>query len=474
MNYHVAEATAPTKSIRCILELVEQNSQKWTESTSVTTRKQLGQVFTPLAMSLQLSSLLPRTAFNQMYDGINHIIDPGAGTGILSTTLVSRFMEENPQQLKVTGFEIDKRLKNDWLSAWEFINEQSTVHVDATLLESFTEHADHLLSYGYLPGTTKPQYCTVNPPYIKLGKNSDLSQTLSKHGIPVPNMYAAFIALCATWLEDDGHMLCVIPRSFSSGDYFKHFRKWLGNQMSVEHVVLYRSRTNFKNVLQETILLYMRKSTTQSTRVRITVADTPMSKPEYDLVLPSEKFIGAEGWWLPRSASDIEMILVNKNRPYTLQSLGITMSTGKVELHRISGNTEVPVIYSKDFDSFGNWTWNEERKPRHVLVENRQILKLPQSGGYVLLKRISSNDSPNGKRLFPAFLSRQTVGMKYVGIENHVQYFHRDGQPLSNSECIKLIAFLNSDEANAVISSTGGTTQINCADISKLRLEELK
>jgi adenine-specific DNA-methyltransferase len=99
----------------------------------------------------------------------------------------------------------------------------------------------------------------------------------------------------------------------------------------------------------------------------------------------------------------------------------------------------------------------------------RQVLDLPESGCYIGLKRISSNDGLNPQRLFPVILSRETTGLKQIGLDNHVQYLHKNGEPLTNDEANFLFNSLKSEELNAIVRTTGGTTQINQTELAKLR-----
>ncbi|MEF1339605.1 hypothetical protein REH81_22990, partial [Vibrio rotiferianus] len=130
---------------------------------------------------------------------------------------------------------------------------------------------------------------------------------------------------------------------------------------------------------------------------------------------------------------------------------------------------ETPVIYARDFDAVGTMTWGETKKPRIVSADKKQILDLPEKGGYVGLKRISSNDGENAQRLYPVWLSRDTTGYDQISIDNHVQFIHRNGEPLTQREGEQLVNFLLSDESQAVMRSCCGTTQINRADIEKLK-----
>ncbi|MEZ8733594.1 Eco57I restriction-modification methylase domain-containing protein [Vibrio sp. 10N.239.312.D08] len=473
LSYSLAEPTKPTDAFHSVLMQAQSNSDFWSSKTTKKQSLQLGQVFTPYAMAAQLSSLLPESSIPTDFCTL---ADPGCGTGILSVAMASKVAssEKTPEML-IRGFEKDERLKDSWAQVWDMFEKRCEQSVDVELHNDFTADAEKLLKTGQISGITKPRIIQTNPPYKKLDKNSALSKVMTANGIPVPNLYAVFIALSASWLEEGGELLAIIPRSFASGDYFKKFRAWLNSRMSVEHVVLYRSRSNFKNVLQETILIRLKKTPKQNMNVRLTVMDTPTSTPEFDLVMPAESIITNDGWWMPRSEQDIKLVNKNRNRKDSLESLGVSMSTGKVEMHRLRGERVASVLYATDMDNEGNVTWGENRKPREVNVVERQVLSLPEDGCYVALKRIASNDEKKSdsnkptQRLFPVLLTRSTTGLKELAIENHVQYLHSNNQPLSLELGRKLVEALSSNEHNAVIRSIGGTTQVNRSDLNQLR-----
>lgn len=463
MQYQLSETSICCSDFDALLNTIDTNSDYWRSNTSDKEKKRRGQHFTPLSMAVQLSVMSQPKLISNV-----SIADPGAGTGILSTALACKLKSEKlAETISFLGFETDSRLHDDLLSAWSFFTAQSGVENDISLNEDFTAVAAQLLATGEIEGLQKPSYITTNPPYNKLLSTSPLAKMLKDFGVPVSNLYAAFVILATEWLEDDSQLLAVLPRSFCSGIYFKKFRKYLMEKLSIEHITLYKSRSCFKNVLQENILICASKRK-QSSRVRITVSEDPNSTPEYDLVLPSSEILNENFWALPRSINDIEGFTKNQKRDLLFKDTGLAMSTGKVELHRLSGERKSKVIYSSDFSETGGWTWAEKKKPRFADVEDKQLLDLPEAGGYVVLKRISSNDGESPQRLMPAWLSREVAGQESIALENHVQYIHKHGEALTEKEGKLLCAFLRSDEAQAVIRTINGTTQINKSDIESL------
>lgn len=468
MNYQVQQHSTFNSSYHDLLSRIDANSDYWRENTSAVEKKRRGQHFTPYSMAAQLAVMATPSNHDNAV-----IADPGAGTGILSTSLASHLQSnDHTDNFSLYGFETDERLHDDLAQAWSFFTNQANTSSQFTIDEDFTCYAEQLMTTGTIDGKQKPHYITTNPPYNKLSSTSSLGTLLKAHGVPVSNLYAAFTVLAVQWLETDGHLLAVLPRSFCSGVYFKAFRRFLKDTISIEHITLYKSRSCFKNVLQENLLICARKRPQQQ-RVRITVANDPNSRPEYDLVLPAADILGDEHWALPRSIDDINLFIQNRRRPTTFNDSDYALSTGKVELHRVQGDTPTRIIYSSDFDNRGTWTWAEKRKPRYVNTLPKQCLSLPSAGGYIVLKRISSNDGESPKRIMPAWLSRKTVGSDTIALENHVQYIHRAGKALSDSEGQQLLSFFHSEEAQALMRTINGTTQINKSDIGALGIPSI-
>lgn len=74
-------------------------------------------------------------------------------------------------------------------------------------------------------------------------------------------------------LSNNGEMVYIIPRSWTSGAYFKRFREYLLNNARITHIHLFRSRDRvFDNeqVLQETIIIKIVKTKAKIDNILIT------------------------------------------------------------------------------------------------------------------------------------------------------------------------------------------------------------
>lgn len=456
----------PEQSWSSILSNIDDLSQYHATQTSSQEKRLLGQVFTPLPMARQLISLI--TDFSVSKEAY---ADPGTGTGILTAALLSRHAyESTTPPTSITAFESDVRLHQDWKQNFSDICYKLGVPSKECILSSdFYQEAKALLSTGRSSSGKKVSKLITNPPYKKLAANAPISLLLKEYGIYAPNHYAAFIALSVCWLEDNGDLLAIIPRSFFNGSYFKRFRQWLSASMSIEHIVAYKSRSNFgKNVLQENICLYLKKSE-QRPMIRISYCEHAQASATHDLIIPSDQVLG-DLWRLPAKPEQLQALKTNTERHHTLSTLGIEIKTGAVEVHRAQCKNSLPVhvFYSRDFDANGTITWGETKKPRRFAF-GRGVYHLPDCGsGFVVIKRITANDGDKN-RIIPTWVSKKSTGLDKISFDNHIQVFCVNDKPIAENAGLSLMKFLQSKEANLCMSAINGCTQINREDLNALK-----
>lgn len=456
-NFKKLEPTIMPDSVwDAILLDIELLSHRHDKITTASEKKKAGQIFTPLKMAKQLISLIDN------FDSEMCVYaDAGTGTGILSAALLARHAKESLTPPKsLIAYEKDERLHLDWNTNFFKISHSLGMNKDSCKLQSdFYKEASSILNTGRTLCGNKASRLVLNPPYKKLGSKDSLSLLLKEHGIHAPNHYAAFLGLSVKWLEDKGELLAIIPRSFFNGAYFKKFRNWLSSVMSIEHIVSYSSRSNFgTNVLQENVCMYLKKCK-QRKVIRISHCANAETSPLHDLLIPQEQVL-KDVWLLPSTPGHMLALNENRNLPHTIKSLGLSVSTGAIEIHRAEckNSRPVQVLYSRDFDSKGNLTWEEVKKPRYF-ASNRGVYNLPaDNSGFVVIKRISANDSGKN-RLQPVWVSRKSTDLNEIGFDNHVQVFSYEGKPIPEKEGSRLIKFLNSKDTNLCISAISGTTQ---------------
>ncbi len=89
------------------------------------------------------------------------------------------------------------------------------------------------------------------------------------------------------------------------------------------------------------------------------------------------------------------------------------------------------------------------------------------AGVYVLVRRFSAKEER--RRLVAAIFDPDTVPCKFVGFENHLNYFHERGAPLDRTLAWGLSLFMNSTLLDSYFRQFNGHTQVNATDLRSLR-----
>lgn len=222
-------------------------------------KSKLGQFFTPIRIAQFMANLFTRT------NHVNfHILDAGAGLGILSTAFVERWLNNNSNIIStnIDVFEVDNTLLPDLTQTLETYKKQYNLEIcirNNDFIESAVDSISGNLFVKPLPRYT---HAILNPPYRKIKSDSKHRKYLRKVGIETVNLYSAFVALSLELLENKGQLVAIIPRSFCNGPYYHQFRKYIINKSAIKHIHLFKSRNKaFKDdqVLQENVIIKLER-----------------------------------------------------------------------------------------------------------------------------------------------------------------------------------------------------------------------
>jgi adenine-specific DNA-methyltransferase len=160
----------------------------------------------------------------------------------------------------------------------------------------------------------------------------------------------------------------------------------------------------------------------------------------------------------------------------TIAELGLTVSTGPVVDFRLRESIRqqpekgtVPLLYPCHFNGGTvHWPKPDARKPNAILDTAETRRWLVKSGIYLLTKRFTSKEER--RRLVACLLDPKDmhVDTQWLGIENHLNYFHENGHGLEKHLAFGLFAFLNSTLVDQYFRCFSGHTQVNATDLRKL------
>jgi adenine-specific DNA-methyltransferase len=441
-------------------------------------RSELGLYFTPGRAGTLIAGM-PRLPDH----GVLRVLDPGAGVGSLSASLVARVLREAPGlRVEIVAVELDEAVA---VHLRETLADCASVAAEAGIEVTSTVVTGDLITMATGLGSDAGVFgdlfdlVIMNPPYRKLGLGSSHRLALLGEGVDCPNLYCAFLAAGALRLKPGGQLVAITPRSFANGPYFAGFRQFFLRVMTLDRLHVFESRSTVfadSAVLQENVIFSATRSGKQDDVV-LSVSkghtDQAASRkvPYGHVVRPGDPhqfvhFLADE--------TDTAVAEVFLNLPCVLGDLGVEVSTGRVvdfraraHLLEWPGAGSVPLIYPGNLRE-GRVHWPLAiRKAQAIAArpETRNLL-LP-AGCYVLVKRFSAKEER--RRVVAAVYEPEDVSTGAVGFENHLNVFHHAGEGLTEHIALGLCLWLNSSAVDRFFRTFSGHTQVNATDLRSLR-----
>ncbi|MCX8997666.1 Eco57I restriction-modification methylase domain-containing protein [Rhizobiaceae bacterium BDR2-2] len=449
-------------------------------------RSKLGQFMTPAPVASFMAGM-----FDRLPKSIR-LLDAGAGVGSLTAAFVREAIsrKDRPRSIDVTTFEVDpllgQHLAETLIACAEECEEAGIAFTSRIVADDYILHsAEPLLSEH----SEAEQYdCAIlNPPYAKINTGSKARKALSTMGIETTNLYTAFVAVALDQLKPGGQLVAITPRSFCNGSYFEPFRRFMLEHSALRKIHVYESRKQaFKDdeVLQENIIYQLIKSEPQPATVRISLSHSPQDLDASardvqfaDVVLPNDPHVFIR---LAVSAEDGDLALRVQALPCTLRDLGVTVSTGRVVdfrardfLRKDPEPGSVPLIYPCHFNGgYVSWPKPGAKKPNALVSNDETAALMVPCGTYVLTKRFSSKEEK--RRLVAVVYDPVRIDAEVVGFENHLNYFHLNGEGLPGDLARGLALFLNSTAVDQYFRQFSGHTQVNATDLRNLHYPTVK
>ncbi len=469
-----------------LVEYAERLSVLYSDVLRPKDMKPRGQFFTPKQVSIFMAEL-----FDINRDKIT-LLDPGAGTGILSAAFCEKLLSsKKPVALVIDAFENDpeiipllKKVLQECKKDLE--GKSSKVEFNVLTKDFIFTNEPYLSGPGlFEKGEKVYDFVISNPPYYKVGTESRYTRMLAQLICGQPNIYAFFMTMAASMLADKGEMVFITPRSFCSGLYYKNFRKWFLRKARITRIHIFESRKDIfdkDEVLQENIIIKARKNGKEGIVTITTSRDKELNvlgriEVDYsDIVSPQngESFIR-----IPTSELDVKILHIIDKWPSTLNKQGVQISTGPVvdfrakeHLRQDLTKGSVPLLWMHNMQNMRvEWPLKKKKKPAAIAsTEETSPLLLPVKN-YVLLKRFTSKEQR--RRLDSAVLKQSEFPFESVGIENHVNYIHKPKGNLSIGEVFGIAALLNTGLIDNYFRSLNGHTQVNATEIRNLPLPDI-
>ena len=444
--------------------------------------KKYAQYFTNIQIATFMAEMINNISFNKTRT--LKILDAGAGEGILGIQAIKRCIKLGYKAIELTFYEIDDELHP--LIQKHFDDLKRHFDGQDVKIDIKIKSADFVLSRP----SEKYDISIINPPYFKYSvKTSAYADATSDLFKGNPNIYASFMAICVKSLKKSGILISITPRSFTNGLYFKGFRNFLYENVSFEHIHIFKSRDKvFKDsqVLQECVICKMIKSKqngkviVSSSNSDIDIASPIINTYSKNLIIDMSNDL--KMIHIPEDKREANILMQANLLESTFEKSEYFISTGPVVEHRTrefitehNSNPNmkmyVPLIRPHNVTPM-EVKLLEHGKNAYFLISKSSKKHLLKNKTYILLKRFSTKDEK--KRLIAGILHANILTSEYVGIGNKINYIGAKDEELSNEEALGLSAVLNSRFMDDYFRCFSGNTQVNASEIRVMKFPSRK
>lgn len=465
-----------------IIDHVIQTTNEYVDQMPKSRRKQYGQFFTSKETAVFMASLfeLPDDT------SVLRILDPGAGSGILSAAIIDRLQSIGSiQSVRLVCYENDPRILELLRTNLEWIATHSSIPVTYELKpENYI--LDQVLDYNQMIGAClnphKYDLVIGNPPYMKLSKKAPEALAMPDICHGAPNLYFLFAAMSLFNLVPGGEMVYIIPRSWTSGAYFKAFRKRLFDEGALENIHLFISRDKVfeaESVLQETIIIKVRKTKKKPQTVKITTTQSNSdfsNKTAFD-ALYTTVVSGIDSYvFLITSKDDAETLEMLNKWKDTLPSLGLKMKTGltvdfrnRDNLRHLPEDKAVPLFYSQHIQN-GEIVFPVGRVSEYILTNRTGLLQ--RNSNYLFVKRFTAKEEKRRLQC-GVYLSRMFPQYGQISTQNKINFI---AGSYELSECVVygLYVILNSTAYDRYYRILNGSTQVNSTEVNSMPMPPIE
>lgn len=434
-------------------------------------RKKYGQFFTNETTAIFMASLF---TFDLSKPNIS-ILDAGAGTGILSTAVVDRLINESYNgKIHLTCYETDEHVLPLLKLNLELLS--SKYGIDYTII-----HKNYITSQSFENNSLFSEennefdYIIGNPPYLKIAKDAEEAKAMPSICYGAPNLYFLFWAMGIHNLKQEHELVYIVPRSWTSGAYFKKFRQFLFHHCVITDIHLFESRDKVfdgESVLQETIIIKIRKSATKPKYINISSSSTSDFKDKvsfsasYDTVVSQSQFV----YLITNENEEKTLNLINRFNK-TLPDLNLKMQTGIIVDFRtrevLRNELEegaYPLLYSQHIKN-GRVVWPLGKEGEVIKTDKKGFLQ--ENSDFLLVKRFTSKEEERRLQC-GIYLKQKYPQFSYISTQNKINFIKCD------SPCITygLYVLLNSSLYDNYYRILNGSTQVNSTEINQIPIPD--
>lgn len=461
--------------------IIEKTSQ-YIENMPKKERKKYGQFFTSMETAQYMASLFVIPEKQEIIS----VLDAGAGSGILSCAMLERLDKiEGIKEVELTCYETDENVLPLLKENLSFMQMQSCKHISINIITDnyiTSQYLDFNHMFGGDWDPKKYDLVIGNPPYMKIPKDAPEATAMPSVCYGAPNLYFIFSAMGLFNLKDDGEMVYIIPRSWTSGAYFKRFREYFLSEGKLVYIHLFGSRNKVfdkEDVLQETIIVKVQKTDVKPDTVTITSTNSNKDFANcQSLIVPYDLVVSGDELYVYLVTNKEEVAVLDRLQKWnkTLPELGLRMKTGltvdfrnRDVLRDEEEEGAIPLFYSQHIKQ-GEVQFPIQKEHEYIVTDQKGLMQ--ENRNYLFVKRFTAKEE--SRRLqCGVYLAKKFPQYQKISTQNKINFI--DGLLIEMSECLVygLYVLFNSTIYDEYYRILNGSTQVNSTEINSMPVPEL-
>lgn len=458
-----------------MIDYVFQHTTEYIDLMPKSLRKKYGQFFTSPETAEFMANLFKIPPKETIF-----ILDPGAGSGILSVALIERLQNEPAvTRIELVCYENDPNILELLNSNLNWMCQQSKKEISYRIVADnyiLNQRSDYNSMLDANPNPEKYDLIIGNPPYMKVAKNALEALVMRDICYGAPNLYFLFASMSLFNLRDEGEMVYIIPRSWTSGAYFKKFRQKFLDVGALEHIHLFVSRDKVfekERVLQETIIIKVKK--TRKKPDTVTISTTKSNRDFEDRTnfeAPYSTIVNGDDFYVYLITNEKEASILKKlnNFKETLPSIGLRMKTGltvdfrnRDALRNDVEEKAVPLFYSQHIQE-GKVVFPVGKDHEYIVTEQRGLKQ--KNTNYLFVKRFTAKEERRRLQC-GVYLAKKYPEYDEISTQNKINFICG---VKDLSECIVygLYVLFNSTLYDCYYRTLNGSTQVNSTEINAI------
>ena len=379
-----------------MLQAILQHTKDFITRAPKEDRKQYGQFFTSDRTAQYMAQMFH---FDLSKPEIK-LLDAGAGTGILSAAAVWSLMQRGYKgKIHLVCYENDTKVIPILINNLDYMHEHANLTY-RVLTENYITTQPFAENGLFDSPEHKFDYIIGNPPYLKLSKDAPEALHMPQVCYGAPNLYFLFWAMAINNLNENGELVYIVPRSWTSGAYFERFREYLFAHTTIQSVHLFVSRDKVfseESVLQETMIIKVKKTLQQPKTIDISSCSTADFSDLTHFQVPYSTVVAQNHYvFLPTNNDEAEVLARVNGLTDTLKTLKVPMHTGLVvdfrerEVLKDEAEPEIetyPLFYSSHIGKDGQVIWPVGKSGEYIHTDRSGLLQ--SNSNYIFVKRFT-------------------------------------------------------------------------------------